>query len=343
MSDVGYVSLYVNTVAIMLCLGVHVLVWKFKMKDIREKRVFLYLLGDIVVMSLFYILCTFRDDGVIPCNKLGAMFLETGLEMAINIFALIWFLYVDYRMFHSVGHIKRNAVVIMVPLLLAVLMNIINIPTKFLFDYDMSEMHVVETSFYVFLDVIRLAYFIVSIIILVIRKRKDERMKFFSIGAFIIPSVFYVFLYYFTPFPTVSLGLTIAVTLLYAEMVNEKCYQDEKTGFYNMLYLDYLKKRIAENKYDLRSILMFNVPESEMEKSSPLITKQLPEFCDTIRCGKDKLIILSRVKDKGPLTMLSEDVKMSLEEAGIAVESSFKLKKKNETAESFLEDFMRNA
>ena len=192
MSDVGYISLYVNTVAIMLCLGVHVLVWKFKMKDIREKRVFLYLLGNIVIMSLFYILCTFRDDVVIPCNKLGAMFLETGLEMSINIFAVIWFLYVDYRMFHSVGHIKRNAVIIMIPIVIAVLMNIVNIPTQFLFDYDMSEMQVVETYAYVALDVIRLAYFIVSIIILAIRKRKDWRMKFFSIRAFIIPTVFYI-------------------------------------------------------------------------------------------------------------------------------------------------------
>ncbi|MBR3305638.1 MAG: hypothetical protein IKI75_00120 [Lachnospiraceae bacterium] len=341
MTETGYISLYSNTVAIMLSFGVFVLVWKFKIRDKVEKRILLGLLANIVVMALFYILCSLRDSGMIPCSRIGAMFMETGLEMMINIFAMIWFLYTDYRIFHSIFHIKRNIIIFTVPFILVAIMNLVNIPTAFMFDYDMNEHVTVEKTFYVIADIIRLGYFFTSMFVLTVRKRRDEKMKFFSIRAFIIPLTFYVLLYYFTDYNTVSLGLAIGTTLIYAGMVNEKCYQDSETGFYNRLYLDYLKKRIHDNKFDLRSIAEFVVPENEMEKLSPMISKQLPESCFAIRYGKDRIIVLSQVKDRGPLSMLTEDVQLAVETAGGSVETGFKLKKKNETAESFLDDYLK--
>ncbi len=340
MTETSYISLYSNTVAIMLSIGVFVLVWKFQIKDKVEKRILLSLLANIVVMALFYILCLMRDNGIIPCSRIGAMFMETGLEMTINLFAMIWFLYTDYRIFHSMFHIKRNIVIFIVPFIIVVLMNLVNIPTVFMFDYDMDEHVIIEKTFYVIADVIRLWYFFTSMLVLAIRKRKDEKMKFFSIRAFIIPLTFYVLLYYFTDYNTVSLGLAIGTTLIYAGMVNEKCYQDGETGFYNRLYLDYLKKRIHDNKYDLRSIAEFVVPEKDMEKLAPVISKQLPEACFAIRYGENKIIVLSQVKDRGPLSMLTEDVQMAVETAGGSAETGFKLKKKNETAESFLDNYL---
>ncbi len=341
MSEIGLISLYSNTVAIMLCIGVFVLVWKFNFKDKVEKRILLGILANIVVIALFYILASLRDDGAIPCNRIGAMLLETGLEMMINLFAILWFLYTDYRIFHSLFHIKRNIILFTVPFILVMIMNLVNIPTAFLFDYDMNEHVIVEKTFYMIADVIRLGYFFISILVLAIRKRKDEKMKFFSIRAFIIPLTFYILLYYFTDYNTVSLGLAIAITLIYAGMVNEKCYQDSETGFYNRLYLDYLKKRIHDNKFDLRSIAEFTVSEKDMEKLAPIISKQLPEACFAIRYGKDKIIVLSQVKDRGPLSMLTEDVQMAVETAGGSTEAGFKLKKKNETGENFLDNYLK--
>ena len=335
-------TIYANLVSIMLSLGLMALVRKLKTKDAMEKRLFLLLLFLVFSMSIFYILCVYALTGDLPVGKTGALILYTVLEVLITLFAFDWFVYVDYRIFHSVDHLKRNMKVLTVPMILVVVFNVVNFFTGWLFWFDDALVaHV--TDFYVICDLARLLYFIGSLVYLEIEKRKNKRLRFFSVKSFFIPWMFYVLLFYFTPYATAPLGLSIGLALIYVQNINSLCYQDTETGFYNLLYLQELRRRIEKGDYELSSAIMYTLPEGDRRQMAKLIDDQLPEDCDTIRCGRDTVVTLANVKEKAPLHMLSEDVDMGFEEAKIPVSVTYALKKKKESETEFLDRFLENA
>ncbi len=339
MTKIGLISIYANVVAIIMALGVFVLAGRCRIKDPMEKTIFRSLLGIIMMMSVFYILTLLRDDKVFTCNHAGAMLLETGLELLISSLAVMWFIYLDYRLFHSKGHLKRAMLKILFPFLIVLAVDLVNIFTGVLFYFD-DELIYHERPLYIVASVIMVGYYIGSLIYLTICKRRDDKMKFFSVGPFFAPMVLYVLIYYFTPFATVTLGITVGLALLYAEIINEQCYQDSDTGFFNRLYLSYLRELMEKQAYDLESAVLIRVPEEEVQTAAGLITKQLPDDCDTIRIGKDTVLTLAHVQDRAPLHMLAEDVEMSLEEAEISVKVDYDLKKKKESCTEFLDRFL---
>ena len=230
MSDVGYISIYANAVAIMLSLGVAVLVYRFKMEDPLEKKIFLGLQYITIAIAVFYILCALRDDKVIPCGQAGAIAIETCFEFTINLLAIVWFIYMDYRIFHSRDHLKRRTVMFFLPISVMFLLDIVNIFTGILIRFD-EDLTYIEMPLYVLSDLIRTGYFVASIVVLALYKKQNERMKFFKALPFLVPMFLYIVIYYFTPYATVALGLSMGLTLLFVEMVNEQCYQDYETGF----------------------------------------------------------------------------------------------------------------
>ena len=100
MTDTGLVIIYVNAVAVMLSVGVMALARRFRMEDPWEKKIFLGLQAIVIAMACFYVLCSLRDDKVIAFSKAGAMAIETVLELLVNVLAVEWFIYMDYRIFH---------------------------------------------------------------------------------------------------------------------------------------------------------------------------------------------------------------------------------------------------
>ena len=341
MTDAGYVTVYANTIAVMLSLGILVLAGRLRIKDRTEKRIFMSLLTNVIAMSIFYILRTLRDDRVIVFTQATAMLLETILEILINLFTIIWMIYVDYRMFHSMTHIKRNAAVIFIPFLVLIVLDVINSFTGIMLRID-ENLVVEERPLYILTDIIRIGYFIVSLVILEVHKRRDENMKFFSVLPFFVPTLFYILFYYFTPYATVTLGLSIGIALIYVELINEQCYKDSETGFYNILYLDYLRKKAAGGRYDPQSAIVFRISGDSIKQSAEMIAKQLPRNCYTIRCSKDTLVTLAYVKNKSSLFMISEDVQTDMDKAGIPIQIGIDQKKKTERGIVFLDRLLKS-
>ncbi len=339
MSAGGLVSIYSNVVSILLLVGMIALVQKAKIEDPVEKQIFLILLWVDLWMSVFYIIVSIRDEKLLPFSHMGALVLETVIEILINAFVLGWFIYTDYRLFHSKDHLHRNVKSYIILGVIISIMDVVNIFTEFLIYFD-EDLVYHETSLYVVLDIIRLGYCVASLVLLERHKRHEKRMKFFSVRSFFIPMTIYILLYYFTPFATVCLGIGIGLALIYVQMINEQCYQDMETGFYNRLYLSYLRSQIKQEKVEVSSAILFELSSDDIEKVSELIAAQLPQDCDTIRYGKKSIVTLAHVKDKSPLHMLAEDVKLSFEEAGEEIAVKYRLKKKKETGAEFLDRFL---
>ncbi len=342
MTETGMLNIYANTIALILCGGLSVLVRRFRMADLREKKTFLWLIYTIIMMALFYVLCVLRDEKVIPCNKAGAMAIETLFELTINMFAVEWFVYMDYKIFRSRDRIRRIAPLFTVPFVILCLMVLVNAFTGFMLSFD-EDLVLTEHSVYVIADLFRVAYFVASVVVLAVYRKYNERMKFFRALPFFVPMFIYILIYYFTPFATPALGLAMGITLLFVEMVNEQCYQDNETGFYNNLYLDHLRREISKGKYNLESAIVFRLPSDKMEEASAGIQKQMPQSVDTIRYGENSIITLARVNDRSSLHMLSEDVTDALAALNIEVDVNYDLKKKKENGSEFLERFLEKA
>ena len=336
---IGNASIYANLVAIMLVLGLIALASKLKMNDRLEKRFFLVLLVVVLLMAVCYLLDEYRSQGAIPMGRVSTILLDTLMEILLAIFAFDWFLYVDYRIFRSPEHIKRDLKVFIAPLAAILLLCVINIFTGFLTWYD-ADMVYHETPLYVILDLIRVVYFIGSLIYLEIFKRKDRKLRFFSIRSFIVPTLFYVLLYYFLPYATPALGLAIALALIYVQIVNNLCYRDPETGFYNRLYLRDIRSQIEKGKYELNSALLYTLPEGDTKKMAELITAQLPEESETIRYGERTVVTLAKADDRMPLQMLAEDVELGFEEEGLSLTMSYDLRKRDESESAFLNRFL---
>ena len=337
-----HVTIYANVVAIMLILGILVLARQLNIRDPLEKKIFLSLLVINLCMSVGYIIGVLRDLRVIHCTPFSALIIETVLEIIINLFIFQWLIYVDYRIYHSVGHIRRNAIVILIPVAVIVCLDIVNLFTGVMLRFD-ENLVLTEMPLYLLTDLVRTGYGIWSLILLAYCKKHDDRMKFFSVLPFLVPMVFYGGLYYFTDFATTSLGMAFGLTLIYVQMINEQCYQDGETGFFNRLYLEHMKKAISDEEYDLKSVISFKVSWDEMKKPAMIIEKQLPQDCYPIRYSKDTVLTLARADKRGPLNLLAEDVEMALGEAGIPVEVDMSLKKKNETGLEFLDRFIKSS
>ena len=336
-------TIYTNVIAFMLSAGLFALTSKLRMKDKNEKNLMRILLGDGMALSVLYIIEANISAHYLPLGKWWAMGAETLIEILLTFYALIWFVYVDYRIFHSADHLKRNLNILNTPLVISLVLSIINIFTGIMFSYA-DDLTYTETNLYIVLDFVRLIYFFGSFVYLEWFKRKDKRLRYLSIKSFIIPLTVYVLMVYFFPdYATASLGAAIGVALMYVQNINYMCYQDSETGFFNMLYLKNIRGQIEKGEYELNSALIYNLDDGDRAKMAELIMAELPEESDTFRLGKDSIVTLARVDDKGPLVMLAGDIEIDFDEAGYGVEVSSLQRKKKESPIEFLDRVMEKA
>ena len=339
MTEITHFSIYANLVAIIICIGVSALALRLKMHDAMEKRIFLSLMAVIALMAVFYMLCEFVEVDEYGVSATGAKVVETILEIILNLFALIWMIYVDYRVFHSRLHLRRNRLLFLIPFFVVSGFFVIDIFTGILSYYD-ENLVFHENVLYTILDACRYSVFLISFIWLAVQKKKDEKTRFFSVLPMLIPILIYSLFYYFTPYPTPALGFAIGMMLMYAQLINELTFQDAGTGFYNRLYLDYLRELIQKGDYELNGIISFKLPEGELERNASVMTRQLPKACDPIRTGKDTVVTLAHIKNKGGLHLAAEDVEMALAQQDIKVAVKYELRKKKESGAEFLKRFL---
>ena len=330
-------TIYTNVIAFMLSAGLFALTSKLRIRDKNEKNLMRILLGDGMALSVLYIIEANISAHYLPLGKWWAMGAETLIEILLTFYALIWFVYVDYRIFHSADHLKRNLNIINTPIVISLVLSIINIFTGIMFSYA-DDLTYTETNLYILLDFVRLIYFFGSLVYLEWFKRKDKRLRYLSIKSFIIPlSVYVLMVYFFPDYATASLGAAIGVALMYVQNINYMCYQDSETGFFNMLYLKNIRGQIENGEMEVNSALIYELGEGDRAKMAELIMAQLPAESDTFRTGKDEIVTLTKSDDKGALHMLTEDVEMSFEEEGLSVSVKSVRKKKKESAIEFLD------
>ena len=227
-------TIYASIISIMLCLGLIGLAFKLKMKDRMEKQILIFLLSLLTVWSVINIFAVYGMARVIPFGMTTMKVFSFLLEVVVTDFALLWFVDVDYRIYHSHDHLWRNIKTVAVPFLVVVILNFINIFTEIMVWFDEDYVYH-STPLYLVCDLVRLIYFLGSIFYLEWHKRRDKRLQYLSVRSFIIPLMLCLVLTYFTPYVTSVLGMSIGLALMYVQNINYLSYQDTETGFFNRM------------------------------------------------------------------------------------------------------------
>ena len=339
-----YVSYAANLIAVVLMLVQMVRLEKLSDDRSEIKKYFRRFSGLVFVMCIFHLVKSIIDIrfNVMPTKDLSVMtaaevvewywpelaaaFVDTFFSTA---FLYMWVSFMSWFLYEDKDFIRRRFWVGFAPLVISAAVSIISIPGAV-----MSE-----SGFWFFICavgvafVVRVFYFLICLWLLDNYKKQNGYLRFFNPWAFFIPVAASWLIQDFFGWGVGCLGTALGIFLIFRCIVGEERYMDDATRFYKREVVGYLKKLVGKKKYAPESAMSFTLEDDgDMKEFSGILKKQLPADCEPILCNDKKVVVLTNVNKKAPLTMVIMDVKAEAE-----VQTACTLKKKTETTEEFME------
>ncbi len=332
------VNVDMSIAAALLSLGVFLLAIRTKSINDRRVDILRVLSGLSLLNATLYLVLNFMEGPVYHSPIMLVTVLETIDEITSNMFCLYWLYYVLYSTYKSDDYLKKMQRIFNMPFYILLVLDIVNIFTGMLWYYDSNVIYH-ETLLYTVQDVIRYGFIIVALIQYVRFRKNDGKVHFFNIWLSFVP--FFVAGLYegLTGYYSLSIGLAIGVCMLYMGISAEVGFIDKETGFYNSLYLTYLRDMIEKGRFKLAGIITYRFEDPEhMPRFSDSLIKLLPDDCETVRLDDRTIVTMSETTDGGLVFMLSEDVEAICEEMGIEVEVENEVKSKKIDSMDFFTD-----
>ena len=255
--------------------------------------------------------------------RLLALLVNAGLFIFNILFAYLWVVYADYKIFGDVERIKKRSKILMLPALLIVLGSVINLFVPVFFKITQDN-HYQRTGLF-FLPYL-VTYFYLSYGTVFIYKYKKQAGKYVFLPAivFMLPIICgSVLQYLFYGMSTVWIGVAIALTTVYINVQNEASYIDVLSGLYTRLYMyQYLEtelrrkeanKKIAGIMLDIDEFKKINdtygqlMGDDAIRSVGKILHATLGEKGIAIRYGGDEFVILQQIQTE-------EDVIRTLEQ-----------------------------
>ncbi len=308
------------------------------------KRYFRLFSGVVLIISLLYLLgsyaelqmggFTMKDFGKLSEVEQQNWYATAITVMIIDIFLTtvflyLWITFLGLYLFDDKDYMRRRFLGGFIPLIISAAVTSVSVPMAI----------VSESGYYFFIGVlclffiIRVFYFLTSFWLLREYKRQNGYLRFFNPWVFFIPVAAGWLIQDLLMWDFSALGSALGVVLIFSWISGEQRYMDMETGFYNMDFTGYLKELIGKNEYAPCSAMTFTLDSAEkMNGFSEILKKQLPMSCEPILHNDREIVVLTNVRERGPLTMVMEDVKEASDIMGTCT-----LKKKGETAKEFME------
>ncbi len=339
-----YVSFAADLAAIILMICLLIRLKELSGEKETVKRYFRLFSGIVLTMSVLNFLKSYADlqQGCITPADFGRLseveveawywtqMAATFIDIFFStVFLYIWISFVSLYLYGDRDFIRRKFWIGFAPLIISGVITLASIPMAVMSERGFWFFVVVLT-----VDlIVQVFYLLICLGLLRNYKKINGYLRFFNPWVFFIPVAAGWLLQDIIDWGFASLGSALGIFLIYISIIDEERYMDPETGFYNMDFAGYLKGLIAKNLYAPCSAMSFTLDSPEnMTDFSELLKAQLPEDCEPILRNDHEIVVLTNVRDRGPLTMVIEDVK-----AVSDVKTGCTLKKKEETAGEFLE------
>ena len=331
----------VSMAAVLLILGVLVMTLRRKTTGSKVYTAYLLLIITVLAATLSDLYLAFFDNPEDPGPYVLLVIMETILEINVNLMLLAWLLYVFFTMYDSMDYLRRKFLLYIVPILVMVVFDIINVFTGWIWYFD-ENMVYQETDLYLVLNLIRYAYLFISIYQYQRYKKENGHIQFFTIWPFIVPITWGTLLEVFTPVYGFSFGAAIGITMLFIMSSQKVSFTDEESGFYNIHYLNMLRDKIraGENESEPHLVIHYRLAtgnDNDMKDFFSQLREILPDFCDTVKIDDTHYITIIYGNTRGLINLLSEDIEMIADSLKLELKYDYAIKEKQETAADFFE------
>lgn len=336
------VNVIINSISLILmsCLLVMTQAKRQKEKNTAAK-LYRWQVVMVFTLSLSGLLLEFLEGHLFFGAFTLAMFLETVLELSIDLSLVIWFLYTFVIIFNSRDYFKRKVIIFIAPLFIDLVLDAVNLFTGILWYFD-DELVYHEVALYTVRDIIRYVYLFLSVYHFVKYNRENRRKQFFSVWIYIIPLLAGSVIEWTTKYTAFTLGAAIGTLLLYLMFREEKNYKDGESGFYNNEYLNRLYERTKEGKTDPHTVMRYRIPKGCDPKAfCSELEKCLPDGCDTIRTDERAFLTVFYGNTGGLADIISEDIQLIGEELKTDIELEIFTKNKQELSVDFLKSIVK--
>ncbi len=326
-------TLYSEGAAIAFMIGLLVLSVHLRERFRVESRMFFGLCLNVIIMSVFGALAAILRYREFAGVKILSKLSYTGSELALLFLLVQWFVFVNYIIYRSKDHLRRNAGKLLIPLGVMGLVFIVNIFTDILFGIDENNM-IEHRLGSIIITIIEFLYVLSTVILLTRYRRTSKSPVFIRIRPFIIPFTIGAVVSTFTGYAAHSMGIAVGLVLLHFSMINGYCYIDEETGCYNKAYLKYLDSYTKKNNFEGGTMILFKTANN-YKGLADIILEAKPVDSDVVAMGNGELLFLSDTQRKSSIHMFIELIKDEAKEKGIEVTTSFGVRKLDETSEDF--------
>ena len=259
-------------------------------------------------------------------------------EILMALFLFHWLVLVDYLMFRSRDHLLRRGKGMLVCLVLIVILMIVNIFTGWFITFDEDNTYVVK-PLYLAIALMEILYLLTPAVILLWAKMNKKQPNFIKIlpflSAFLAGSVATLC----TPYAVRGLGIAVGMVLIHFSLMNLRCYMNEEFNCYNRAYVDYLVSFADDNNLESGTQILFET-EGDEAKLAQILNDEKPDNSALIRLAPGRYIVIVGAQMKSAGRLLIANVNEVCEEEGLEVDTDISTRKKDESAETFMNRFL---
>lgn len=201
--------------------------------------------GALVIETL-----TFLADGLpgLPV-RIFSYLGNAYLFFASGCVGMLWVLYVDYRIYHSMKRLRQTLIFVAAPFVLVCALLLCDLlGAGYIFRITEANRYV-RGRFVLLSYVILFAYYIYTVALAIVAVRRREYVYFFPVHYFILPCVAGTVvqgLYY--GLSAGWFGVSLAFLFIQVQLQNMNAYIDELSGLYNRKYYNFFIRKLAKTR-----------------------------------------------------------------------------------------------
>ncbi|NLL90993.1 MAG: diguanylate cyclase [Ruminococcaceae bacterium] len=323
---INFPAIYIaNGMASLLSL---VILFSFK-RSMRHGLFELKVFHSMIVLNI--IQCFIETAGFLLDGKTGygyralSMGLSTVLFINSSVFAFLWAVYSDYKLFTDMERIRRIYPFVAIPSALIIIGCLINLATPVFFIIDANNIYQ-RTNLFFIPYIVTYFYVAYGVIIIYSFRNKVGKNLFLPAIMFMTPIVLGSLLqFFFYGYSFMWLGTAIGMISLFINVQNEATYIDVLSGLFNRQYLNNILSMYDFKRYsagipagimlDIDSFKNINdrfghvVGDDAIASAGKILRSVVGNKEVLCRYGGDEFIILMHIKSHKNITDIIDNIK----------------------------------
>ncbi|NCB93044.1 MAG: GGDEF domain-containing protein [Clostridia bacterium] len=213
-----------------------------------DNKIFYAMVAFTILQCFMESAAFFIDGKLIPGYRILSIILNCVLYITDLVFAFLWTVYADLKLFSDTGRLKKVYPFVAIPAVLVIIGCIVNLFTPVFFSVSDANIYQ-RTGLYIIPYIVTYLYLAYGAILVYSYRNKVKRYFFLPAIIFMIPIIIGSLIQYFVyGLSLVWAGVAIALVSLYINVQNEASCIDALSGLFSRQYLNrYLYSESRKN------------------------------------------------------------------------------------------------